>query len=289
MDSMLQRTFRLAVVGLLICAGVLVLHGRMPAEESGFDKFKQKIEEIRPKGKLLRQLLGKEETEPDPNDKAAQAPSQSQSQVQNPWQSPAPVSTGPRPSQSLYAPNSQPTPAYRNPTAKVPSAGSVPLAPQPAPARTARSSGANAARIEMGVATQPHAKGLQVMLVKPESPADKAGIKPGDILTDFAGLPIENEAEINGISDSLQAGDQVELKFLRAGKQQETMVTFGDSDEGSAPAALTNPLNLERADQSSFQPQPTADIQALQQTVQQQQQTIRELQLRLQAVQSRGR
>jgi hypothetical protein len=59
------------------------------------------------------------------------------------------------------------------------------------------------------------------------SPADKAGIKAGDILIELAGTKIENLYDFTYVLDALKIGKTVTAKVLRDGKEVELKVTPG--------------------------------------------------------------
>jgi len=60
-----------------------------------------------------------------------------------------------------------------------------------------------------------------------DSPADKAGIKSGDILIELAGTKIENLYDFTYILEALKIGKTVKAKVLRDGKEIELDVTPG--------------------------------------------------------------
>ena len=69
--------------------------------------------------------------------------------------------------------------------------------------------------------------GLKLTGVRAGSPADSGGLKPGDIIVEFAGKPIK---DLYTYSDALYAqkpGDAVKIVYLRDGKRHETTVTLG--------------------------------------------------------------
>ena len=69
--------------------------------------------------------------------------------------------------------------------------------------------------------------GLKLTGVRAGSPADSGGLKPGDIIVEFAGKPIK---DLYTYSDALYAqkpGDVVKIVYLRDGKRIETTVTLG--------------------------------------------------------------
>ena len=57
----------------------------------------------------------------------------------------------------------------------------------------------------------------------PGSPAEKAGLKEGDRVTELAGKPIQNVGAYTALLGSLRAGQEVELKVVRKDKKEETL------------------------------------------------------------------
>ncbi len=73
--------------------------------------------------------------------------------------------------------------------------------------------------------------GVLVQEVQPGGPADKAGIKPGDIITTIDGRPIKDGDDLVNEIASRRPGSTVRLGYLRDGKQDDTTVTIGDRDK----------------------------------------------------------
>ena len=70
-------------------------------------------------------------------------------------------------------------------------------------------------------------KGVRLTGVRAESPADKAGLKAGDIIVEFAGKPVN---DLYGYTDALyaqQPGDTVDVVVLRGGERVTVKVTLG--------------------------------------------------------------
>jgi len=59
------------------------------------------------------------------------------------------------------------------------------------------------------------------------SPADKAGIKPGDIVTKVDGVAINQSTSITSVLDNHQVGDTIPLTVVRDGKTMTINVTLG--------------------------------------------------------------
>jgi serine protease Do len=73
-------------------------------------------------------------------------------------------------------------------------------------------------------------QGALVSQVAPNSPAEKAGIKPRDVILAFNGQPIENEADLRNRVAFSRPGSRVELTILRDGRRQRITVTLGTLD-----------------------------------------------------------
>ncbi len=64
-------------------------------------------------------------------------------------------------------------------------------------------------------------QGSFVTHVYPDQPADKAGIKPYDVILEFNGTPIHNGNELIAAVTAVNVGDTVSAKVYRGGKQLE--------------------------------------------------------------------
>jgi len=71
------------------------------------------------------------------------------------------------------------------------------------------------------------AKGVKFADVQAGSPAQKAGLRPGDILVEFDGKPIQNLYDFTYALRARKAGDEVMVKVLREGQtvQAEVVLT----------------------------------------------------------------
>ncbi len=73
--------------------------------------------------------------------------------------------------------------------------------------------------------------GVLVQQVQPNGPADKGGLKPGDIITTLDGRPIKDGDDLVNEIASRRPGSTIRLGFLRDGKPQDATVTIGDRDK----------------------------------------------------------
>ena len=78
------------------------------------------------------------------------------------------------------------------------------------------------------------ATGAVVTQVENDSPADKAGLKVGDVITDLNGKEVNDAGELQMLVGQKEPGTKVDLKVIRDGKPQSlavTLGTFGKADE----------------------------------------------------------
>jgi serine protease Do len=73
--------------------------------------------------------------------------------------------------------------------------------------------------------------GVLVQEVQPAGPADRAGLKPGDIIVTIDGRPVKDGDDLVNEIASRKPGSTIRLGFLRDGKQQDTTITIGDRDK----------------------------------------------------------
>jgi serine protease Do len=67
-------------------------------------------------------------------------------------------------------------------------------------------------------------KGAKVLDVDDESPAEKAGIKEGDIINEFDGNPVENADDLAKLARENREKYTYKIKLTRDGKQQEVEI-----------------------------------------------------------------
>jgi len=73
--------------------------------------------------------------------------------------------------------------------------------------------------------------GVLVQRVRPGGPADKGGVKVGDIVTTIDGRPIKDGDDLVNEIASRRPGSTIRLGYLRDGKQGDTTITIGDRDK----------------------------------------------------------
>ncbi|MDO5039522.1 S1C family serine protease [Clostridium sp.] len=69
-------------------------------------------------------------------------------------------------------------------------------------------------------------EGIYVVEVEEFSPAEKAGIRPGDTITEFGGKRVKTLQELNEVKNKKNAGDTVKVKVERDGKNETLDLTL---------------------------------------------------------------
>jgi serine protease Do len=73
--------------------------------------------------------------------------------------------------------------------------------------------------------------------VAPGSPAEKSGLKTGDVVLAFNGGAVGDSGQLAALVGESKPGDKVELEVLRDGKRRKLTATLGTSDSGEQQAA----------------------------------------------------
>ena len=94
-------------------------------------------------------------------------------------------------------------------------------------------------------------QGAFVSEVLPNSAAEKAGIKAGDIITAINGQKLATFAELRAKIATSGAGKEIELTYLRDGKSDNVKVTL-QSDEQTQTSASNILSNLDGADLENY-------------------------------------
>ena len=79
--------------------------------------------------------------------------------------------------------------------------------------------------------------GVLVQQIQPGGPAEKGGIKVGDIITTIDGRPIKDGDDLVSEITSRRPGSSIRLGYVRDGKSGDTTVTIGDLDKVFAEQA----------------------------------------------------
>ncbi len=70
--------------------------------------------------------------------------------------------------------------------------------------------------------------GVLVALVEPRSPAEQAGLQPGDVILSFNGKPVKNANELPRVVAATKPGTSVTLDTWRGGKKLQVKATLGE-------------------------------------------------------------
>ena len=88
--------------------------------------------------------------------------------------------------------------------------------------------------------------GVLVQQVQPGGPADKGGIKPGDIIITIDGRNIKDGDDLVSDIASRRPGSSIRLGYVRDGKPGDATVTVGDRDKVFAEMTGQQPQNASR-------------------------------------------
>ncbi len=96
--------------------------------------------------------------------------------------------------------------------------------------------------------------GASVGMVEPGSPAEKAGIEPGDVILKFNGKTIERSSDLPRTVGETKPGTKATIQVWRRGGTRDLSITVGElepdkaaaarQDEGGSQAQKTNVLGL---------------------------------------------
>jgi Do/DeqQ family serine protease len=90
----------------------------------------------------------------------------------------------------------------------------------------------------------PSAVGALVSQVVEGSPAEKAGVRTGDVITSVNGQPVKSNSELRNTIGLLRVGDHVDIGLVRDGKPLKVVAVIADSgaDQSAAPASIHRSL-----------------------------------------------
>lgn len=92
-------------------------------------------------------------------------------------------------------------------------------------------------RGHIGVEIRDGAGGVSVSKVTPGSPAAKAAVQPGDVITGLAGKPIKDSRDLQRIVATLTLGEATEIAVVRGGRARNLPITIeGEAGAVDAPA-----------------------------------------------------
>ena len=73
-------------------------------------------------------------------------------------------------------------------------------------------------------------KGIYIRNIGQNSPAEKAGLKIGDIITSFDNKPVSNMFDIDLIKNNHNIGDKVNIEIYRSGEKINTTIELSESN-----------------------------------------------------------
>jgi Do/DeqQ family serine protease len=87
----------------------------------------------------------------------------------------------------------------------------------------------------------PTARGAVIAQVVPESPADKAGLKPEDVILEANGREVQDFNHLRNIVGLMRVGERLQLRVLRDGKPRNVNVVIGKDTEQVAAGGKLHP------------------------------------------------
>jgi len=88
--------------------------------------------------------------------------------------------------------------------------------------------GAHVSRAFLGVRVVTVEGEAHIATVTPHSPADDAGLRPGDVVVSLAGQPVRSPEELQVRLDALAGGESVQVSLRRGGDTMRTEVQLSD-------------------------------------------------------------
>ena len=85
--------------------------------------------------------------------------------------------------------------------------------------------------------TTDRGRGVRVLSVRPGGPADRAGLRPDDLITTAAGTRVRQLVDLTGVLDSLGPGDRLSLEAIRNGRPVKGEVVLGQPSANAGPPA----------------------------------------------------
>jgi predicted metalloprotease with PDZ domain len=108
---------------------------------------------------------------------------------------------------------------------------------------------------------QDRGRGVRVLDVTPESPADKAGFQAQDLITSIAGVRTRQLSEMADILQLYQPGETIEFDIIRENQPQKLRMTFGVRPKGN-PAANAEAIPAPQGERAAGNAPTTPKISA---------------------------
>jgi serine protease Do len=106
---------------------------------------------------------------------------------------------------------------------------------------------------QLGV--DPQVKGILAAEIVPGSPAEKAGLKQGDVIVGFNGEKIRSAPSFRLIVSASEVGKEFDLTYIRGGKEHKTKIVPADFDTVSFPIEKAD---VEKPREKKAEPEKTA-------------------------------
>jgi S1-C subfamily serine protease len=104
-------------------------------------------------------------------------------------------------------------------------------------------------------------QGVLVGPVTPNSPADQAGVQPGDIITALNGHNVTSPQDLRNQLDQVRPGESATVTILRSGQTLQLTLHFSQSQQ--SPTAVPAPSNTPAPSPNGTQLIPNTDLQLL--------------------------
>ena len=76
----------------------------------------------------------------------------------------------------------------------------------------------------LGVTTAPHASGASIQAVMPGGPAQRAGLRAGDVIARIDGRSVDEPEDVSDAVSARRPGDQIEIEVVRGGERRSITV-----------------------------------------------------------------
>jgi putative serine protease PepD len=94
--------------------------------------------------------------------------------------------------------------------------------------------------------------GAQLTGISSGGPAAHAGLRPGDVITEFAGTAVDDSSSLSSLVDEHQPGDVVEVKVTRGGEQKTLSVKLGQRPDTTESTQLQQQDQQQQPDIPGF-------------------------------------
>ncbi|NQU25750.1 MAG: PDZ domain-containing protein [Candidatus Nealsonbacteria bacterium] len=125
--------------------------------------------------------------------------------------------------------------------------------------------------------TADRGRGVRILEIHAGSPAEKAGLRPKDLVTGLAGIRIRQMADMADVLEAHAPGDSVEFEVLRNGQTSKIKVTMGDRRAERPAAAAVQPPDPVEPPVAVSPPDDVTPVEKLQRRIEQLERRVAEL------------